>query len=350
MMFREAWNQCVESLLGRRVFPGANCRVQWLAHAQLIEGTPGAVWRHPWFTTAEWRADDSAAGGGWVARVKAGFVNGVAPTMATTVGNAPAATLDREKATKAQGVNLSNLKAAIDSPLFDSPAMSLNWRAIGLDGDSGEVVPAFFAALGVNAQQATTTEDADTGLINTSAATIPEGNRLLRACDIVLVRPRAGITVSISLGNIADSSVGLLVTVENQPQDTSAKAHLVARATGVQPTVIYGTTALDYEDTCTDELLISTVYLLSPPNTPFGSDPDMSWTPYAKHAVFWNLHWQQPLGAPSVNNNPLSLSVPYAGGVAQLTVNWLLSNVNDANEAAYAILEAHDMTGSFWTI
>lgn len=350
MMFRDEWQQLVVGLPALRIFPGVNCRVDWTPTAQVINAAPGLVWRHPWYTTAEWLADDSEAGGAWVARVNAGFVNGIAPVVTTTVGQAPALTIARETATGTQGVDLSKIDAAIESPLIDAPALRLSWRAIGLDGVNGEKVPAFFKAMGAVDQQDTISADANTGMISTSDAVLPESYRLLRACDIVLVKPRAGLSVSIALLNIVTDAATMSVEVGLQAGDVSAPSRIVARAKGVEATVIYGASAQDYEDRCVDEKLISTVYLLSPPRAALGSEPDQTWTPYSKHSTFWNLNWQQPLGIDPTTYTPFQLFVPLAGGVAQLTVNWLLSNVNDANDAALAEIKAHDMTGSFWTI
>ena len=107
---------------------------------------------------------------------------------------------------------------------------------------------------------------------------------------------------------------------------------------------------MDYQEQTWDDKLIATLYLLSPMDAPLGSDPNGSWTPYVAHNVFWSMDWAQPLAPDAPVQQPLTLIVPLAGGVAQPIVNMLLANVNDSYNQLSNMLAANSMAGRFWTI
>jgi len=105
----------------------------------------------------------------------------------------------------------------------------------------------------------------------------------------------------------------------------------------------------DYEEPAYDEMLISTVFLLSPPNTPLGAVPGPTWQSYVRHNLFWNLRWAQPPFRPVVNDPSISNPIVLAAGAAQLVVNFLTASINDINQRALNIIQGHSLAGSFWT-
>ena len=351
MKFLNAFLQLVPTLRAFRVFAGANARVQWTPDGQIVEAIPAPRWQHPWSVTAEWRPKTPTSPEGWVASLKAGFVNGKCPIITTTVERAQAPTLIREMETKAQKVSLSDPTASIDAPLFDRPQIELGWRPIGRDGDSSSVVPAFFTALGVGKPPKAITEESIGQPTNIADDAVPAGNRLLRACDLVLIQPRTGLTAETTVSNPLADSVTLTQTLDIQAPDPSLKLRVVALADGIQPTDGIDPTQNQYVESTQDEQRIATVYLLSPPDVPLGSSPDPTWTPYVKYdpTCFWNLNWAQPLAVFHITDN-LTLSVPLAEGIAQPLVNSLLATNNDAYNAAYNNLQAHSLAGHFWTV
>jgi hypothetical protein len=105
-----------------------------------------------------------------------------------------------------------------------------------------------------------------------------------------------------------------------------------------------------YQEPTYDEILISTLYLLSPPGTAAGSEPDATWTPYTQHNLFWNLQWAQNTNINQVPQQEVSFVIALPSGIiAQPIVNAILANVNDALDQAEAILAAHTLAGQFWT-
>jgi hypothetical protein len=122
---------------------------------------------------------------------------------------------------------------------------------------------------------------------------------------------------------------------------------LAAIRTGIDP--LLG----DYEEPTFDELLIATVYLLSPPNKPLRSAPDATWIPYVRHGLFWNLNYATPpFRIAGVGNAVGDLLAPVkflGGGAAAIVISFLTASINDAYNQALNILTAHSMAGSFWT-
>ena len=108
-------------------------------------------------------------------------------------------------------------------------------------------------------------------------------------------------------------------------------------------------TQADYTEQTFDQLLISTVYLLSPPNTPLGSEPDATWQPFVRHNLFWNLNWAQPEFQQPLADIAQITFPPLAGGAASLVIGLEQSLLADAQQTAVNILAGSSLAGSFWT-
>lgn len=253
------WN---EEIIGKAVsllspIAGAHARLTRLGRGTLIDFDSSTVWHHPWFTEPRW------SGERWTATVQPGFVNGLAP-----------------------------LAGAVS--LLDRPELPLTFREIPGDADP---IPPFFKALGV-------TSPASGVKFNFAAERVeitdpspdpnaPEPRRLV-ACDIFVsvARPTYKIEATVIgnylLGQIVDYSaifdsstldrVGAAPRLRAAPRMPPVRAQTLAER-------LSGLIGDDGED----RRIISTVYLLSPPNPPPDAKPDVSWIPYVKHATFWNL-------------------------------------------------------------
>ena len=334
------------------VYDTPTCHVRHASEGQILDAfvTP-APERHAWHVllSFEWLPNDKQPS--WVADIQPGFVEHSCPIVATTVGNAPRQTLWREQVTKTQGVDLNDPKASIDVPLYDHPQITLGWRPIGRDGDSGDAVPKFFKELGVGDPPKAVSEDSIGQPQNLADQTVSPGNRLLRACSLVLYKPRVALTAQTDVGNPLVDSVSVTQTLGLKAPSPNQKLKIAALSkydptadVGIQPW------AMDYQEQTWDDKLIATLYLLSPMDAPLGSDPNGSWTPYVAHNVFWSMDWAQPLAPDAPVQQPLTLIVPLAGGVAQPIVNMLLANVNDSYNQLSNMLAANSMAGRFWTI
>jgi hypothetical protein len=291
-----------------------------------FEGVDAGVWRHPWFTGVSWNGDERR----WEARVKAGFVNGVDPTVSVA---------QRDGSVKAVG-------------LTEVPAVPLvSFRV-------PSPVPKFFVALGVQAGPAVDggalLEAAQSGgavavggLLGAATST-----RLLRACDLVLHQPRPRTELDIvtdGLGGAAGTGAQFRVRYVGSVGRPFVRATSLYRqaVTGDLVSLVQGTLTDAGEDT----RLVATVFFLGPEGV-LNEEAvvDETWTPFVQHGLFWNLAWSSP-GLVYVPDSPgLRFDLPLAGGVAQPVINQILSVVNDASSAAAQFLASRRGEGKFWTV
>jgi hypothetical protein len=358
--------RAAEGMARRRIFAGTGSRIAYSpSTGWALSATPGRKWQHPWQTKLVWLAATQQ----WVVTVKAGFVNGRAPVVQTTVQAAQAGaqqdfginplsglpyfsdpvfnqTLAAAAATSAQP------KTELDIPLFYTPQLSPAWRAIGFDSAEGLVPPAFFAARGVqNPPPQPSEDDLLAGATpNLDQPPLP-GNRLLRACDIVLHQPRSALSSNVTLQPAVGLATGLSAVVQTLtliPADPTdrLKVYTATQIQNLSQAAIDPTTG-DYTEPNFDEVLVATVYLLSPPNTAPYSSPDGTWTPYVAHNLFWNLNYGQPqFQLPPVDSE---IGIPVFDSAGAIVINSLTSQINDAMNNALNIIVAASMAGSFWT-
>lgn len=262
-------------------------------------GTRG-VWRHPWFTTASWNAETRQ----FEARVNPGFVNGLDP-------------LD-----------------LMERPLTDASAIPLTtWRTPGTGtGLAGfDPVPEFFIALGVSS-----------GRPDEEPSTLP--SRQLRAMDIVLIQSRPSLATARVEGALRVGVSG--------PSLSRARIRAVAKSAGApaDPDPL-AQLAGDWSDTSEDTLLVSAVYVLSPENTDPAAPVDETWTPYAKHNLFWNLAYAHT-GLPDLAN-PNDLTVPMGGlggGQGAFAADSITAQQNADFAHAIDFITTKRITGKFWTV
>ena len=216
-----------------------------------------------------------------------------------------------------------------------------------------EGYPKFFEKLGVKPA-------AKGGDITKSGALEREADetrtREIRAMDVVLSKARIGTRLQIDVHDpLVDAQTESISTVflNDYLRTTGGRARLRAVAKYVPPqeqslALMYGT-LLNAGDAQYDDLKMATVWIVSPPDAAPDDEPDVTWTPYSQHFVFWNLQHASRLIPPKAPSPPLQLFVPLAGGVAQPVINALLSFVNDANAEAEAFFNQADARGIFWS-
>ena len=315
-------------------------------------------WRHPWQTRAVWLPAASQ----WIATIEPGFVNATSPIVRTTIeeqktngkdfGTNP---LSGEKYFSAWVFSQPNRELSrteIEVPLYLSPAIPLRWRAMGFDGQPGSTVPQFFKERGAAdapKQPDPLAEETDVSAVNET----PRGLRLLRVCDLVLHQPRLALTSHITIED------GIATGISNVFQTIGVRSALPGDVTRIfagtfapmesQIDPYAGGLVGLYEEAPWDERLISSVYLLSPPNAEPGSEPDASWQPFVRHSLFWNLNYRTPPFRLIDNDPRLPFIPPLAGGAAQGVINFLTSFLNDGTRQALYALTVHSLAGTFWT-
>ena len=335
---------------------GRGITIQRAMEGQVISrADAGKPWRHPWFVRPAW----SARAQRWIATVKPGFVNGRAPIWRTTVKEQAAAQVANginpltgkpffSDPVFAQPKTTPATERTIDIPLTLSPAIPLVFRALGFDGASDEAVPAYFVRLGAAQHPQLNLDAIAGGDLSSLTPDVPQNLRLLRAADVWVHQPRFALTSDITFpaglvtgAGIATQTLGLRSAV---PGDKlRVMTGKLTPPPGIDPT------RFDFEDVPWDELLIATVFLLSPPHTPSGSAPDASWLPFVRHGLFWNLNYVPATPAFSPADPTIPFLPPLAAGAAQLVTNYLIASINDLTQQALNLVTAHDLSGTFYT-
>lgn len=313
---------------------GTGVRLRGIAAGVVVEPDASHDFRHPWWGTPSWNADSQR----WEAYFKPGFVNGLDVVVANAEGSH------------------TSLVAEVQVGL------PLVWRDVVRSGqllatESGKILvrpgegyPAYFDLLGAKLVEGARE-------LGDDRPEDPTRTREVRACDVALAVARIAANQQVTVLNpfTEQATIDIQTVFDNSylranaasprklqahakwasPQDPTA-AELLG-GVGIQPQ--------------TDEILICTVYALSPPDAPADAQPDAGWELFFKHRVFWNLaHAPKnvlPAGAPSPK---IRFSLPLAGGIGQPIVDALLAPVNDSLTAVAAYLGAADLKGEFWTI
>lgn len=306
---------------------------------------------HPWKTRPAWNGRARQ----WTATVAPGFLNGTVPLFRAVLAEQKA--LDENwgvnplsgepyfSASVFKKQTAENATRSVDVPLYLSPSMPLPLHAVGFGGEPGSVPPPFFRALG--AQAAGAPPDFGQEPSAPIAQARRPGSRLLVACDFILVQPRSALTSTIT------QEPGPLTGISNVTQTLGLRypppgAKLRIRAGKFRPSTNRpDPLAFDYEEDTFDERLISTVYLLSPPDAE--GEPDLAWQPFVRHQLFWNLCYEQPAFRPIPGDPGTPYIPPLAAGAAQLVINFLTASLNDLTTQAFNTLLGHSMAGTFWT-
>ena len=294
-----------------------------------------STWHHPWFSAAYWWPAKKE----WVAIVRPGFVNGRAPFVLTTGERmkatpsflAPVTAWDgaadiQQAAELASENETPTGTSRIYVPLYRNPLLHLPFRELG---GKDAPIPQYFVRRGITAVS---------------------GRRVVYS-DIVLQQPRMALTsqISVPMDLVFGSSIVTQTLSERSPSKNERLR--VMAVPQINPPLDYdpGQAGLlrDYEEATWDELLLATVYLVSPPNAQ--GSPDGSWLPSVKHSQFWNLNWHQPRLSVLAGDPGVGWIPPLVGGGAILFTSSIISSINDMTNQALNIVRAHSMAGTFWT-
>ena len=355
----EKFNALLGSARAARLYAGRGFRVEWTDRGQLLTTELASIYVHPWQTSAWYRPATRERKGAWVANVRQGFIGAKNAYAELPVARAPKATLERlttiQKTSKStNALDLTKPDTVIPSPLYDRPEIELHFRLLGFDDPNRNPYPSYFTSLGVQAAPSTPALDAggDFQPQNIEETTRQPGSRLLRACDLVLTYPRANLNYEQVETGVASNPLRTVVTISTPDADAKATVSAVDLFTPINAEKQLNSFAAAQADPAYDQILISTVYLLSPVDAETYSAPDSSWSAFYKHNLFWNLNWDQPrIPLQTQKDGSLSLDVStLAGGFAQNIANDLLSPVNANYEASIAALKNQSLAGTFYTI
>lgn len=290
------------------------------------------TWNHPWTVSVYWWPQRKE----WEAIVRPGFVNGQAPKVHTTAARmaetpsflAPITAWDGA-ADIAQAAELADDSTQYSQdgpiwvPLYRNPFISIpGWMPL-------TEYPVYFTRRGVAA----------------------DGTRQLVSCDVVLHKPRNALTSDVTIPAdlvLGSSIVTQTLGVTSDPSDRLRVFCIPQIQTETADQITADQILGTYEEPMYDELLLATIYLLSPPNATGAADG--SWTAFVAHKVFWNLSWDQPaLGTLATDAAGTQYIPPLAGGAGSLVTNSIIASLNDATNDAINMTTAHSLAGAFWT-
>jgi hypothetical protein len=324
------FNRGVELFLRGLPFAGARILVSQVAGGWLVSLQRAPGWRHPWFTDPSWNATARR----WEAHVLCGFVNGMDPLV--------------------PGVGPAVAGRKTDADLCDDPAIPLtSWRALG--NDEGDQAPIFFQKLGVRKNQNSISTDGSSLTVDSTnrEELFPLPQRFLRACDIGISVARMSLVGTVDIVDPTGTSGQEVLYRVGMDASTLERSGSRARLFTTsqfeephRPTLLERLlgTAIDPSE---DTKLISTVFLLSPPNV--SGEPDGSWTPYVRHRTFWNLKHANRNARPVEPPAPIRLFTGLAGGIGDSIGNQILSQLNEFSDRVSNALSAVSNEGRFWT-
>lgn len=326
------WNQkYVEPHAACVALPGARTRVSYTPQGQIIDLTSNALWRHPWFTDPRWNAKTKQ----WEATVRSGFISGEDPL----VPGIPSP-FDKEK----------------DCDLVDNPVIPLNsFRSVPGEGDP---LPPFFKALGVREPKNDLSISAVGGVTFDTTEREDENPlppRALVAMDFYIAVARAtyqgDVTVSDvsgTTGQVVDYSVSFDTTQLDQ-KGSRPRLQQASKFPEIRPPTFAERLLGTFQDEGEDRILVSTVFLLSPPNV-LDSPLDGTWTPYVKHNTFWNLSHVARNLPPARPAKPIRLFTGLLGGLADLIFNQALTPLNELADKVNNAVTTTSNEGKFWSI
>jgi hypothetical protein len=316
----------------------------------------GAV-SHPWQITAQYYTDPENKSY-WRATIAPGLVNGFPAKVGMKYMDAPPAAVERIRQDKLKNKKLTpQKKDRVEVYLDEQASITLSFRKIGTDANplsitanpntgkilgNFEKVPEFFKRLGV--------ADAERDLFLKPAET----KRLLRAGEIVLNQPRVGLT-----NNITFAAVGLESTLVNVNPGFSTPSDLEPNLIAVEKfeprledpkTTFEDLFYMRFIDDISDQLHLSTVYLLSP-LLPLEDPTNLAgWQPFIQYRCHHNLVHATKQIERRQEFKPLSLIVPLAGGVAQPIINYILAENNFFSQAALDFYQQRNLKGKFYAV
>jgi len=311
---------------------------------------------HPWQIQAQYYTDSVTKLSYWRASLSPGLVNGFPAKITMQFSDAPQEArerirLDNIKNQKPPAKGTDRVAVYLD----ERAAVKLSFRKIGSDadpesisGDAGsgnvtgvfEKVPDFFKRLGVS--------DANKNLLAEKAQT----QRLLLACDVILNQPRVSLTNSISISaasidtTLVSINPGFLSPTDREPFVTAMPKYVAPNVTTNFSDLFFQR----FADSSTDQLHLSTIYLLSPVLPLLDPTNLASWQPFIKYNCHHNLVHATKQIERRDEFVPLSLVVPLAGGVAQPIFDYILAENNFFAQAALDFYQQRNLAGKFYAV
>jgi hypothetical protein len=319
------WNERIVTPAAQGVaLPGAYSSIIGTQKGQVINFDPALGWIHPWFVSGGWKTD------GFYFRVRPGFVNGEAPEVVAETDEAPAVTL------------------------LEAPENRINgWRVV--DGLTDRI-PGFFAQLGVR-QPVDNISISESGGVQVDVTQRDETStppRLLMAADIWVSIARATYAADIRI--TADVATTAEVVDYNVRYDTATLDRI-----GSAPRLRWGPQFIpvrqptlaerfmgQFTDDGEDRILISTIYMLSPPDF-VDYAPSPQWQFFRSNNCFWNLNHAARNETPRVNPAPIKIFTGLLGGLGDSIGNMLLAGANEFTDRVRNAVNTTTNEGRFWT-
>jgi hypothetical protein len=320
-----AYTEVMSAIRRSRPLPGLNSLIREMKAGILISpAIPPANWNHPWTITPKWVEDDSG-NGNWTVTVTPGFVNGAD----AVIGSA-------------------------DVPLTSDPVPVIKVTALRDATGVGGAYPAIFKKLGARQpEQADPVPDSLDDSPQVEVPLFPQkyGTRRLMAADFILHIDHDGVRTDTTYadpdtGNLVIHSAAFTSAMDRYPY----RVDTVPEYTAPQYPTMLDRMLGSMDEPNYDELLLSTLWLLSPPDEPDDTPPGPTWLPYTQHRVFWNLGYANVNEFNFTDPQPITIHTGLAFGLLDSIGNSMLAPINDEYADVMNGLNATSMQGYFWTI
>lgn len=335
------WNKERDASTRSRPLQGNAVTLYQAKNGVVLNLKASGRYSHPWSLSPRWKPNQDADGGQWVAIVEPGFVAGqdVMILESRDIEGTP---------TSLQIPLTDEIPPEIVLGAFRDPAASQGLSAT-IAGElllkPGEGYPKWFETIGV--------KPAAKGGKITREPIDTERTREIRACDLILITPRLAARQEIQLlSPIGDQqSVQLSTAISSAAIRTNPhhRLNVVSKWTPPQQPTNAERLLGTYVEPEQDEILIATVYFVSPPNAGEDAQPDHTWECFPCYSVFWNLAHACQAITPDAEYEPLQFALPLAGGIGQRLVDAMLAPVNDSLAQVQALLDATSFQGMYWT-
>jgi hypothetical protein len=336
--------------------------------------TPDAFTGHAWTTTPFFKE------GNWYVTIKPGFINGVDPSVPRAMEDADAEAAAKKKDVPATKFSSTGQRiSGTEINLLDKPMIKIRLSDIydprdGIAQSDGtikhEVIPEFIYAMGVKKGVALSSDavnasnfDDPTTAANLLDQTLSSGaGPSLSKCDVWISQARitnklfVDIPGNIVTGQLVDYTVGIDTATL---QGVGARARIVIGPYVPPAPVSPGFDQRlggSYGDNGEDQILVSTIYWISPPDsagksfTETDDEGNPRWSAFVKHNLFYNLTYKPKNLVPQNNNQPgidpfLAWFVgryTFAGGIAGA-----VTAISD--QVLTALWNDSNGEGAFWT-
>lgn len=321
------WNAWLDHLADNTLGESPTTRLRQTPQGQAMDFLPtGVAWEHPWSVSLRWNKNR------WEARIKPGTVNAVDPLVPSVAS--------REKG-----------RENTDASLAEDPWIPLHSFRSGLQEES-KAVRAFFQPLGVRLDVFTVSALGEFVVVKDERDKNPLPPRQLVACDLYLAKARASFRATVTIVDAGGQS-GEQVDYATV-YDTSQLERVGPRARVMQAPVfppVFHPTFFDrfsgnFQDDGEDRTNICSVFFLSPPG--HTGALDVSWTPYVRYDLFWNLKHGSVVTPPKKSRRrTVRFSSPLGFGLANNAVNAFTAVSDDMLEQLTNALENTAPEGKF---